>query len=166
MGKITSHVEHGLNRASEIGRLVGEVALGGIVLMIVIDVILRYGFDRPLAFSIELVEVALLLVVFFGIAVCTAQRSHVLIEILVMRFPRRLQAITESLVHFLGATLFGIAAWRIFTYAILVKEMGNVTMMLRLPYYPFILIAGICSTLVSLLLWLHFAQFISKSIQR
>lgn len=166
MWKITNLIGQGLHRASDIGRLVGEVALGGIVLMIVVDVILRYGFDRPLSFSIELVEVALSLVVFFGITVCTARRGHILIDILVTRFPERVQATVESFVHFLGAGLFGIIAWQIFTHAVHIKEIGNVTLMLKLPYYPFILIAGICSMLASLLLCLQLMQLIGKAIHR
>ena len=76
MRHMLNRIDRALYQTSEIARIVSGVVLGGIVIVIVVDIILRYIFNVPLAFSVELVELALALVVFFGIIVCTAQRGQ------------------------------------------------------------------------------------------
>ena len=161
-----SRVERGLYKTSDTGKLVGEVILGGIVLLIVADIILRYVFNRPIAYTVEVVEVALSIIVFFGIIICTAQRGHVNMDILLTRFPRRVQGAVNSFLYLLSAGLFGLIAWRCVIYAMQLQDMGRVSIMLRLPSYPFVLVIAFCSFLTSLLFLSQFIRFVDVALRK
>ena len=70
------------------GRFLRGLALvGGWVLMLlmgytVLDVVLRYGFNRPFSGSLELTEFAMSVIVFLGIAYCGWTGGHVAVDIL------------------------------------------------------------------------------------
>ena len=162
--KIAGLIEQSLYQISDRGRLVGEVVLGGMVLFIVADVILRYAFDQPMSYALELIEVALSLVVFFGLIMCTSRRGHIDIPVLVTRFSRQVQAATNSFVYFLGTGLFSVMAWRLFAHAMHVQQIGTVTTILKLPHYPFILVIALCSVLVTLLLLSQLIHFIVEAV--
>lgn len=128
------------------------MVLAGIVLLIVTDVTLRYVFNRPIRAGLEVVELGLVLIVFCSIAFCTAQRSHLAIDTLVIRLPQRVQVVIGSIVHFIGAGIFAVIAWQSIVHAVRLEDYGNVTVLLNLPYYPFLSVVALCSLLVSLLL--------------
>ncbi len=129
-----------------------------------VDVALRYIFNQPLAYSYELIESVLCLVVFFGIAICTARKGHVDIGIIVERFPQRVQAAISSFYYFLSTVLFGVIAWQMFAQTIQTQQMGKVTAILRIPYYPFVGVVALCSVLIALLLLSQLVHFFSKAV--
>ena len=166
MKKLLKRVEQALYQTSGIGSLVGKCLLGGIVLIIVVDIALRYVFNRPLAYSVELVELALALIVFFGIVACTAQRGHININILLARFPKRGQAGINGFFYFLSAGLFGLIAWRCVIYAMQLRDMGQVSMMLKLPYFPFVLVVALCSLLTGLVFLAQSIHFVVEAVRK
>ena len=133
-------------------------------LFIVADVFLRYVFNRPLAYTLELVEIALSLVVFFGVVVCTARQGHIEMNILVVRLPKRAQLAIDCFVYFLCTGLFVVIAWRVFAYAMHTQQIGTVTTILKVPLYPSLLVIALCSVLVTLLLLSQFVHYIRKAI--
>ncbi len=164
MREIAGLVERGLDRVSNIGRLVSEVVLALMTLLIVVDVFLRYVFSQPLAYSLELIEVSLSLVVFFALIVCTQQKGHIDISLVVSRFSPRAQVITSSFIYFLSTGLFALMTWRFFVQALHVQELGNVTAILRIPQYPFILVIVLCAFVVTLLLLSQFIHLLAKAV--
>ncbi len=166
MRESPNRVERTLYQTSGIGSLVGKCLLGGIVLITVVDIALRYVFNRPLAYTVELVELALALIVFFGIVGCTAQRSHININILLTRFPKRGQAGINGFFYFLSAGLFGLMAWRCVIYAIQLWDIGQVSMMLKLPYFPFVLVVALCSLLTGLVFLSQSIHFVVEAVRK
>jgi TRAP-type C4-dicarboxylate transport system permease small subunit len=137
----------------------GGLILMGIVVLIVIDVTLRYVFNRPFSFSIEVIGIALVVVVFASILLCTASRGHLVIDVLVSRFSPRGQAITDAVMHFLSIGVCIIIAWRSIVYAVYLSEIGYVSTLLKMPLYPFSLFIAFCSCLMTLILLLDFFKY-------
>ncbi len=158
-------IERVLYRAGTIGGWAGRGVLAGMVLLIVADVTLRYVFSRPIHASMEIVEFGLVLVVFCSIAFCTAQRSHLAIDTLVTRLPQRVQVVIGGIVHFIGAGIFGVIAWQSIVHAVRLEDYGNVTVLLNLPYYPFLSVVALCSLLVSLLLLGQLVRLITEAVR-
>ena len=75
-------------RAGSFGGILRSMALAaGWVLMLlmgytVLDVVLRYGFNRPFSGSLEITEFAMSVIVFLGIAYCGWLGGHVAVDIL------------------------------------------------------------------------------------
>jgi TRAP-type C4-dicarboxylate transport system permease small subunit len=133
-------------------------------LLIVADVTLRYVFNQPLAYSLEVVELALSVVVFFGIVMCTARQGHVAIDIVVTRFSPRVKAAINSFVYFLSTGIFGVLAWRLFVQGINIQQAGKMTPILKIPQYPLILVFALCSVLVALLFLSQLVHFIRRAL--
>ncbi|MFC1867478.1 TRAP transporter small permease [Thermodesulfobacteriota bacterium] len=86
--------------------LVSSFALGVMILIIVVNVMGRYLFKRPLTGSIELVELLSVVVVFFAVAYTQLMRVHVTVDVLTMLMPRKVQGILASIMCFLGGLFF------------------------------------------------------------
>lgn len=130
----------------------GTIVIMAMVLMVIVDIILRRFFNSPLAFSFELVGVMLVVVVYCSVPYTTNIDRHVSIEVLTSRFPPRAQTIITTVADFLSAVLFGLVGWRSILQAIHIWDIGNVTGILKIPYYPFIFIVALGSILASLTL--------------
>jgi len=165
--KETAYItERALFRISDAGGWVGKGVLSVMVLLIVSDVILRYVFNQPIASSMELVELAMVVLVFTSIVVCTAKRGQLSIDVLVMLFPRQYQTVIDIIVHFIGAGLFGVIARQSFIRAIYLSQISSETVMLKLPYYPFSLVIAVCSVLVSLLLLAQLFRLVIEAVRK
>ena len=138
--------------------------LTGMTLLIVADVILRNVFNQPLAYSIEVVELTLSIVVFLGIIICTAKQGHVTINIIVTRFSPRVKAAINSFVYFLSTGIFGVLTWRLFMQGINLQQTGKMTAILKIPFYPFILVLAFCSILITLLFLSQLVHFIRRTV--
>ena len=154
-----------LKTVSEKGfQITGSILLGGITLLIVVNVIFRYIFNNPLSFSIELVEMTLSMIVFWGIAICTSRKGHVAIDVVVNRFSPKVQSIINSIIYFLITDLFVIMTWRFFNYALNSQE--SVTNIFRLPVFAFILVIGITSITITLTFFTQFIELLKRSVSR
>ena len=159
-------VERTLYQTSNIGRLVAEFLLGGIVAVTVVDIFLRYVLNRPLAYSVELVELGLAIIVFCSIIVCTAQRGHINLNIILTKFPQRSQASINSFIYIICTVVFAVIAWRGVIYAMQLKDMGQVSMMLKLPFYPFVFVIAVCSFLTCLIFLSQFVHFVNEAVRK
>ena len=72
-------------------RVVTMVALGALSIMvtiIVINVIGRYLFNRPFMGTVEIVQLLLVITVFFSVAHTEVRKAHISFNEAVRRFPR------------------------------------------------------------------------------
>lgn len=115
----------------------GIVICIGLVLMTVIDIIMRRFFNQPLAFSFELTQLALVLIVFSFIPYTTSHNRHVSIEVLVQAFPKRLRQWTTIMGDILSAILFAFICRQSFLKGLQAYEYGNITGELEIVLYPF-----------------------------
>ena len=166
MKQLLNRIEKSLYRTTETGKLIGNVLLLGIVLLIVVDIVLRYVFNRPLAFSVEVIEFALGILVFLGIVICTAYRALVKIDALLTRFSTRAQATINSFFYFIATVIFGLMSWQAVLYALESQDMGLVSMMLQLPYHPFIYIMAFFSLFACLLTLSQFIHFVIEATRK
>ncbi|MBA7680813.1 hypothetical protein ES703_89134 [subsurface metagenome] len=127
---------------------------------------MRRLFNSPLTFSYELTGAMLVLVVFFTVAYCGIQKSHIGIDILVSRFPPKARAITNAFVYFLSICLLGAITWRSIFYAIYFLHQGRVSGILGFPYYPFVFAVAFGSLLLALVLLVQFLNFINKAVSK
>ena len=82
------------------------IVLMAMVLLVVVDITLRRFFNSPLSWSFEVIEVLLVIVVFFTVAYCCITKGHISVDLLTSRLSKRGQAILEIFSYFLGIVLF------------------------------------------------------------
>jgi TRAP-type C4-dicarboxylate transport system permease small subunit len=119
----------------------GIIAAGAIFIMMgltCLDVFLRYFFRKPIPGTYEIVSFLGTVAVSFAMAHTLAQRGHVAVSLVVQLFPKRAQGVVESLISIFGFILFGLIAWQSVLYAMDCQRVGEVSLTLQLPFYPFI----------------------------
>ncbi len=114
----------------------------GIVLMLLMvlttaDVAGRYFFNKPITGVFDLTHFAVLIMVFFGLAYCGIKGGHVAIELLYEKLPHPVAHVLDKFINLVGAVLFLVIAWRTVIQSIDVKDFGEASQLLLIPYYPF-----------------------------
>ncbi|WP_393928151.1 TRAP transporter small permease subunit [Yoonia sp. R2-816] len=94
-------------------QMVGTVTAFGfgiIALMMVVEVVARYGFDAPTFWAHEIAGLLGAVAFLFGGAFCMAERSHMRISVVADRLPRKLRLVLEGIGHLCGVIfLAGLA---------------------------------------------------------
>jgi TRAP-type C4-dicarboxylate transport system permease small subunit len=116
-------------------RKIAAICLMGMALLTGADVFMRGVLNTPIFGCEEVVTILGIVVVGFALPYAHYQKSHIGVEILVRRLPRKTRRILGLLTN--AATLFLIAVitWRMFLYAASQSETGKVSMNLELPEY-------------------------------
>ena len=141
---------------------IGATILALMMFLTALDVGLRYIFNSPLSGAFELVEYMMAIVIPFSIVYCAEQRGHVSVELILARFPKKIQVLVDILTT-LAAMLFTIViAWQNFLYIGEVYDSHLTSAVLLIPTYPFVLPVALGIGAFALMLLVHLIELISK----
>jgi TRAP-type C4-dicarboxylate transport system permease small subunit len=139
--------------------------VGGWVLMLlmgytVLDVVLRYGFNRPFSGSLELTEFAMSAIVFLGIAYCGWVGGHVAVDILERPLDDPRLRFVPVLLTFASALLFFLMAWLAAVEAL--TSTHRISNMIRWPHWPFQLTVAFGAAMYGLVLLIQSIQMLRR----
>lgn len=127
-----------------IANWIAAAALVGMMLLTCSDVILRL-FRHPIPGTYEIVGLLGAVVIALSLAYTTEEKSHISVEFIVERLPKRIREVIGTINRLIAIVLFAIVAWQSTRYAIDLKASGEVSATIQMPIYPFIFsIAGGC----------------------
>src|SRR3546814_16332734 len=95
-----------------------------IILIVVADVTGRFLFNAPFHGGVELSELLMVALVFFGLAAAQQQRQNFSIELLVRHFPRRVQGAFELFGYVPCLLIVVVLAWPRSKQALVSLESG------------------------------------------
>jgi TRAP-type transport system small permease protein len=120
---------------------VGATAMGLLVLVILYSVFARI-FGSSLQGAQELTEQGLVVICFTLMGFEHLGHEKMTVDILVNRFPRRLQNIVACFIYLIATAILVIAVWQLIRWGMKVQDRGQTTMgALSLPIYPFAYLA-------------------------
>jgi TRAP-type C4-dicarboxylate transport system permease small subunit len=125
--------------------------LGFIISITVADVVLR-ALGRPIPGTFELVCLAGGVVICFSIPITSWARSQIQVEFLVMKLPPQIKKIVNVVTKCLGIGLFLLIAWQVVLLGNDLRESGEVSIVLRVSFYPVAYAIGLCSFVQCLVL--------------
>lgn len=131
---------------TRIGKFLNGIAGTSLIFLMsltIIDVILR-GFNRPLLGTYELVAFAGAVAIGFSMPRTAALRGHIYVDFLIARFPRNVKNLFNIATRLLVLLLFFFAGWNLFRFGWDLRESGEVSLTLQLPFYPVAYGIGIC----------------------
>lgn len=144
---------------------VAGAAIVSMMLLTCADVILRLGVTayhkyhwgflapfRPIPGTYELVKFLGAVAVAFAMAHTSVKKGHVAVDILVERFPAKIQSLIETITGSFGFILFALISWQSVLYANDLRASGEVSLTLELPFYPFVYGISIAAAAVCLVL--------------
>ena len=100
------------------------------------NIILRF-FWLPIRGTFELMGYFGAIVTAFALGYAQLKRSHIAVDIVVLRFSKKTQRILNAVNHFICMLFFIIVTWQVAKYATTLYETGEVTETLQIIYYPF-----------------------------
>lgn len=137
--------------------------LGGAVVVLlmvftVLDVFLRYVFNRPFSSSIEITEFSMAIIVFLGIAYCGWTGGHVAVDILERPLENPRLRFIPVILTSISALLFAAMAYLVALEAF--TTMGRVSNMLRWPHFPFQIVVAFGSAMYAVVLAIQVVRMV------
>jgi TRAP-type C4-dicarboxylate transport system permease small subunit len=125
-------------------------ALMAMMLVTVADVALRYLFNRPIQSSYDIVESALVVFVFHGMASVFLRRKHIAIDLIDSLVGPRIAMLLIRFSDVLAVVILIGFAWAMITPALQAYEYGDYKIQLGIPLYTLWIVAliGMVGTIV------------------
>jgi TRAP-type C4-dicarboxylate transport system permease small subunit len=115
---------------------IGAAALAIVALATFCDVIGRYFFHAPFSFTVELTEMGMAVLVYFGIGLVTHENGHISADFLTARLPPKLAALLAVVTNLLALGFVGLVIWRLWLHADYLLQKGDLTQNWRVPLWP------------------------------
>jgi TRAP-type C4-dicarboxylate transport system permease small subunit len=122
-------------RLSNYFSVVAEVTLSLMMMITVSDVILR-AFNRPILGAYEVVSFFGAVAMGFSAPITSWTRGHVNVDIVTSKLPKKARNIVNIGTRCLVIALFLLLSWRLAVYGMNLQRASEVSMTLRLPFYP------------------------------
>ncbi len=132
--------------AAKAGQLLDNIAGWGIVatmLLVVVNILLRSVANSPIQGVYEIVGFLTAVVIAFGLAWCAMQKSHIAIEFIVEKLPRKVQNIIHLISSFVIMVLLLFISYRLFHHGFKVIASGEVSATAQIPFFPFIFMVAL-----------------------
>jgi TRAP-type C4-dicarboxylate transport system permease small subunit len=122
-----------------------------------IDVVGRYGFNRPLNGGFEVTEMMLAALIYCALPLVSMRREHIIIDTFDPFMPRRMKRALDVGADIVCALILGVMGYLIFRRAARVADYGDTTSVLKLPLAPLAYLMGVMIVVAALIhLWLIF----------
>ena len=115
-----------------------RLACGALIVLMmvtVLDVFLRYAFNRPIRGSYDIVECMLLIFVFHGMAAGFFGRRNIAIDLIDTFAGARAVALLIRLADVLSVVVLLLIFWAMLNPAVQIYQYGDIKLELRLPIY-------------------------------
>ena len=146
--------------------LVAQLLLFFMVVLGTFDVTGRYLFNHPIKGSVDMMELAMTIVIFFSIAYTHWKREHISIDFLVERLPLRVQRIFDSAINLLITILMVLMSWSIFDNAQRLLRSNTVSPDVGLPVYVFAFLATVGTIVFALIALFYAVDFMLKAVKK
>jgi TRAP-type C4-dicarboxylate transport system permease small subunit len=145
------------------------IGLAALLLMMAItciDVVGAKVFLRPVLGAIDIVQLSQIVAISFAAGMTLILGRHIQVEFFFNLLPRRVQAISDSVVHLLGLGLFIVIVWRLFVLGRSFQTTGEYTATAYIPLYPFAYAIALACIPVCLVLLLDFLKSLTRREQQ
>ena len=130
------HVEQTLRLVTSIGALIGIASIASLMMLTVTTVVFRaVGIAFPGTYV--LAELLLIPAISFSLVYAAWENGHTRVELLVSRFPLRVQRLLESLMTALGMVFWVFISWSAIREALIRQAQNERAPLLDFPVAPF-----------------------------
>ncbi|MDR2089535.1 MAG: TRAP transporter small permease [Clostridiales Family XIII bacterium] len=113
------------------------VCFAGIMFFIVLDVLLRFIFNRPILGSFEIVERLMFCGVFCSFAFAQVGGSHIHITMILSKVPKKAGLVIFGLGNLLSTGICGVLCFAVIQQMLLEADKHYTTAILKIPTAPF-----------------------------
>lgn len=136
--------------------VVSMVAVCAMMFLVVADVFMRRALNQPILGSYEIGKVLLTIVAFCAAAYIMTIKGHVIVDILIRLYPKKLQVVISGIALVLSLAIIGLICWQSVIYGVYMLQVGERSVLLRIPTYPFIFVVAFGSAVLFLVILVQF----------
>lgn len=133
-------------RVGRVSDMVAWVAMAGLLLqsiIILVDVLGRYLFNRPIIGLQDITGLLVVVVVAASLPACLANRGNIRIDMVGKLFGPRVERAFNAFGALCLLVFVALLAWQVLVYATEINSYGERTWVLRLPTAPAFFAAGL-----------------------
>jgi TRAP-type C4-dicarboxylate transport system permease small subunit len=144
-----------------------RIAQAGVIamLLLVFGNILGRKFWKPIFGAYDYVGFIGAVIVAFSIAYCAVKKGHIQVELLVERFPQRIQGVINSIIGILSLGLFFVITWQCAVYGSDMRRAGELSMTALAPFYPYIYGIAFGCALLCLVILIDLIKSVTKVVK-
>ena len=135
-GRIIGALTRANGRVSMWLACVASVALAIIAVVTFVDVVGRYFFRSSFPFTVELTQLAMAIVVYFGVGLVTHEDAHINADVVTLRLPPRWRALLALITNLLALGFLAVMVWCLWVQADFLLAKGDTTMVWTVPLWP------------------------------
>jgi TRAP-type C4-dicarboxylate transport system permease small subunit len=129
--------ERAIHSLAKVCDRIAQAAVLAMLLLVVGNILLRIVW-KPILGTYDITGFIGAILIAFAVAYCALQRGHIQVELLVERFPERVQGIIDSITGILSLGIFSLITWQCSELANHVRRVGEVSMSAHISYYPYV----------------------------
>ena len=164
--RAAGNIQKWIHTACRVMNYVGFTFLFVMMLLIVVHVIGRYFFDRPVPGTVEIIELLMTLVVFLGFGYMTVQRGNVRVDVFLNIMPKKFQAIVNALTCLFSIGIVSLITWQSVVQMEILWVSKHVSGVLHIPHYPFLFVAVIGFAAFGIVLVEHFFLYLREVFKK
>jgi TRAP-type C4-dicarboxylate transport system permease small subunit len=124
----------------------------GVMVMTVYNVLGRWLFGAPLRGTVELTQLAMIGIVYLGLAYAQERDNHISVDLLYQRLGKRTRYALDAFTTLLSVIVLALLAWQLSVYAGVLEAGNRTTASRSIPLYPFAYVAmvGVAAFILAL----------------
>ena len=124
---------------------IAQVILCALILLVVVNIMLRIFFSKPILGTYEYVGFLASLIIGLSLAYCAFEDGNIAVEYFLQKVSPTLQALAESIAGLIAFIFFIFAAWHMNKFAYSMASRGEVAASTGTPmfYFVYIVMFGI-----------------------
>lgn len=142
------------------------VTMLGLLAWTVVDIVGRTFFASPMRGTVELTELAVVVLVYLGLSYAESRDRHIAVDLLYVRLGVRGRLVLRVFAGIVSFIVIAAMTWRLLVYAGQLEAGGYTTGILRLPLYPVALLAVLGSATFALAVLANTAVWLLALIRR
>jgi TRAP-type C4-dicarboxylate transport system permease small subunit len=140
-GGLFGRLDRMLRRLNNVLHVVAGVTMVLLLFWTVGDIIGRTFFSHPFRGTVELTELAVVILVYLGLARAENEDAHIAADLLYVRLGARTQVLVRVFAASMSLAVVSVLTWRLLLFAGQMDAGGYTTGVLRIPIYPIALLA-------------------------
>lgn len=107
-----------------------------VMAMTVYNILGRWLFDEPFRGTVELTQLAMIGIVYLGMAYAQDNGNHIAVDLLYNRMPKPVRIVLDWFATLLSLVVLSVLAWQLYEYAGVLEQGDRVTASRGISLYP------------------------------
>jgi TRAP-type C4-dicarboxylate transport system permease small subunit len=165
--RIGRKIEAGVQTATKSLSRFGGGLLIIMMLLVSADAVSRYVFNNSIKGVLDVVELALVFVVFLTLGEVAVRKGHVAVDLVTSQMPVAIQLMLKSITSFAGFIIVLLIAWRLGVRGwVELIDPTQYTENLEIRVAPFILVAALGSFILAIVLLIDFFNYLFLYLEK